>query len=293
VIGTRWWSALIIAAAAALGACGSDATTAPTTAASVSVPGFDISIYPGEAALRAWKYPASPYRWVGYYLPAPCHHDTTWSGTHATVTSLGWGTAAIYVGQQDWAQIPLLARHWTLALDSAEASISRTFGSLVESVEFVTCSATLLTADQGAAEAADAITRLRADGFPNGSTVYLDVEFVKAVSPALVEYIRGWFEAVLADGRYRPGMYAAKSNAAQLFETATAAYRTAHRTDAPPFWIASSTGFSMAARPVDVGLAFATLWQGMYEATQRWGGSTLTIDVDVAESCRTVGIPGC
>jgi hypothetical protein len=88
-------------------------------------------------------------------------------------------------------------------------------------------------------------------------------------------------------------MYAAKSNAAQLFETASAAYRAAHRVDASPFWIASSSGFSMAARPVDVGLPFATLWQGIYEATQRWGGATLTIDVDVAESCHAVGIPGC
>jgi len=295
VSGARWCSALIVAAAAALGACGSDGTTAPIvdTAGSVSVPGFDISIYPGESALRAWKYPASPYRWVGYYLPAPCHRDTTWTGTYATVTSIGWGTAAIYVGQQDWAQIPLLSRHWTLRLDNTAASISRTFDDLAASVAFVTCSATLLTVEQGAAEAADAIARLRADGFPNGAAVYLDVEFVKSVSPALVEYIRAWFDGVLTDGRYRPGMYASKNNAAQLFETASAAYRAAHRTDAPPFWVTTSAGFSMTARPVDVGLPFATLWQGIYEATQRWGGTTLTVDVDVAESCHAVGVPGC
>jgi len=273
----------------ALAACGSDNVTAPrTTDTTSSVAGFDISIYPGDATLRAWKYPTSPYLWVGYYLPAPCHRDSTWSGKYATVSSIGWGTAPIYVGQQDWAQIPFLSRQWTLELDSAMRSISKTIDMLASNVTFVTCSATLLSVEQGAAEAADAVARLRADGFPAGTTVFLDVEFVKAVSPALADYIRAWFAGVLSDGRYRPGMYAAKSNATQLFETASAAYRAAGRTDAPPFWIASSTGFNVAARPTDVGLSFATLWQGLYEVTQRWGGATLTIDVDVAESCNAV-----
>ena len=33
-------------------------------------PGFDIGVYPGDAALTAWRYPTSPYHWVGYYLTA-------------------------------------------------------------------------------------------------------------------------------------------------------------------------------------------------------------------------------
>ena len=33
-------------------------------------PGFDTSIYPGDAAMAAWRKPSSPYEWVGYYLKA-------------------------------------------------------------------------------------------------------------------------------------------------------------------------------------------------------------------------------
>jgi len=68
--------------------------------------GFDIGVYPGDAAMRAWTHPASPYYWTGYYLPAPCHRDVTWSGKYNTIRAMGWGVAAIYVGQQDWTQIP-------------------------------------------------------------------------------------------------------------------------------------------------------------------------------------------
>src|SRR5215467_9223062 len=69
-------------------------------------PGFDIGVYPGDAALSAWRFPTSPYYWVGYYLTAPCHRDTTWMGQYAKVSAMGWGTAVLYVGQQDWALIP-------------------------------------------------------------------------------------------------------------------------------------------------------------------------------------------
>ena len=30
----------------------------------------------------------------------------SWMGARGTVASIGWGIAAIYVGQQDWSQIP-------------------------------------------------------------------------------------------------------------------------------------------------------------------------------------------
>src|ERR1044071_3428805 len=100
--------------------------------------GFDIGVYPGDGALRAWLFPASPYRWVGYYLAAPCHRDLTWMGHYASVTSLGWGVAAIYVGQQDWTMIPNGAPLFGAAGSAAAA----------------TSSASLLTNAQGWAEGA-------------------------------------------------------------------------------------------------------------------------------------------
>src|SRR5437773_4036688 len=88
--------AMLIAAG---GACGeSHTTTAPgePKVTFAGYPGFDIGVYPGDAALTAWRYPTSPYHWVGYYLTAPCHRDATWIGQYQKVTARGWGTAVLY-----------------------------------------------------------------------------------------------------------------------------------------------------------------------------------------------------
>jgi hypothetical protein len=264
---------------AALGACGSGSSgpTAPILdpiVNPVAFPGFDTSIYPGDAAMAAWRYPASPYYWSGYYLPAPCHRDVTWAGKYTTLTTMGWGLAAIYVGQQDWSQIPQ-------SVVAREADVSARSSQSI-ATEAVTCSASLLSADQGTAEAADAVARLRADGFPDRSIVFLDVEFVTSVTPALLEYYRAWIAGVVRDGRYRPGVYAAKSNATTLRVASLDAYRSAGSNEDPPFWIASSTGFSLGASPTAVGLEFAKLWQGRFDVTEKWNGVTLLIDIDVA-----------
>jgi hypothetical protein len=122
------------------------------------------------------------------------------------------------------------------------------------------------------------------DGFPPQSTVFLDVEYVTTVTPALLDYYRGWIRGVLADKRFVPGVYAAKSNATTLYNVAVDEFRSAGRTDTPAFWIASSGGFSMSAVPTAVGLGFATMWQGMFDVTQSWASVTLTIDINVANS---------
>src|SRR5687767_13900615 len=46
--------------------------------------GFDTYKYPGFDALSAWKR-AGTYKWVGFYLPAPCHKDDSWSGRRPTL----------------------------------------------------------------------------------------------------------------------------------------------------------------------------------------------------------------
>jgi hypothetical protein len=231
--------------------------------------------------MRSWLRPASPYYWTGYYLAAPCHRDTTWTGKYATLSAMGWGITAIYVGQQDWTQIPIAPPG--ISAQATRASIAD---------NAAVCSASLLSQAQGLTEAADAVAKMSSDGFATGSTVFLDVEYVTSVTPALVDYYRGWIRGVLASGRYRPGVYAAKSNASTLYSAALDEYRTVGRTDAPPFWIASSSGFSMTARPTDVGLSFATLWQGMFEVTQSWSGVQLTIDVNVAAAKSPSAPPG-
>jgi hypothetical protein len=264
-------------------ACGGNHPTAPHVPSEptyAGYPGFDIATYPGNEMLTAWRFPTSPYHWVGYYLAAPCHRDVSWMGHYSTVTSLGWGTAVLYVGQQDWSAIPAI-----LAI-SRRAAASPVFDRSVEpsSTTAVTCSASLLTTAQGAAEAADAAAKAAGDGIPTGSAIFLDVEFVTAVSSALVDYMSGWIAGLLADGRFKPAIYCAKSNATTVYAAATAAYAAAGRHDPPPFWIASSVGFAITDAPTDVGLTYATAWQGLFDVSQSWGGMGATIDVDVAST---------
>src|SRR4051812_4210566 len=69
--------------------------------------GFDTHTYPGTKTMKAWKEtPGSPYSWVGYYLPSPCHADRSWIGKRDTLTAMKWGIAIVYVGQQTWGKTP-------------------------------------------------------------------------------------------------------------------------------------------------------------------------------------------
>src|SRR6476661_6989849 len=86
------------------------ATASANIATNLSDPGphlgFDTFAYPGDDAMRAWLTADKPYRWVGYYLSAPCHNDDSWEGKRDTLSSMGWGMAVIYVGQQTWGKTP-------------------------------------------------------------------------------------------------------------------------------------------------------------------------------------------
>ena len=222
-------------------------TSPPPPPAYAGYPGFDIGHYPGDAALAAWRFPASPYHWVGYYLYAPCHRDSTWMGTYDAVKAMGWGTAVLYVGQQDWSMIPSSMRRARRSV--ARPDFNRTWGSATLAASAasitVTCSASLLTGAQGTSEAAYAVAKTAGEGVPSGSAIFLDVEYVSNVSPALA-----------AAGRH----------------------------DTPHVRIASSRGFAITNKPMDVGLEYANVWQGVFDVSETWGGFTNTIDVDVADS---------
>lgn len=250
-----------------------------------SFAGFDVAVYPGDALMSAWRRPASPYHWVGYYLAAPCHRDVTWMGKRSSVSSMGWGTLVIYVGQQDWARIPnTVATMRASVVDWPAIRAEAPLTASSSTAAAVTCSASLLTAAQGTLEADDAITKTASEGFPVGSSIYLDVEYVTSVSAELKEYITAWIREVVRDGRYVPAIYAAKSNAPEIHQVAVAAFVAAGRTDAPSFWIASSSGFDLGRLPTDVGLPYAAAWQGRFNVAEQWSGQALTIDVNVAST---------
>jgi hypothetical protein len=256
-------------------ACGGKGRSVTAPQPTTAFAGFDIGIFPGTAALQAWKYPASPYRWVSFYLAAPCHRDSTYAGKLPTITSNGWGVAAIYVGQQDWANAANRITGRRVATPSAAPADTTAASATVPS-----CSASLLSGAKGTAEAADAVAKLRSEGFPDGSTVFLDVELVTTVSQPLLDYYRAWMLGVLNDGHYKPGVYAGKLNAPILYAVPLATPTGSAYT--PAFWVASSGELSATSRPSDVGLAYAQIWQAVFESMQQFNGFSLQIDANVA-----------
>src|SRR2546423_14080710 len=68
--------------------------------------GFDTFAYPGDDAMQAWLTADKPYRWVGYYLSAPCHTDDSWEGKRDTLANMGWGMAVISLASRHGAELP-------------------------------------------------------------------------------------------------------------------------------------------------------------------------------------------
>lgn len=228
--------------------------------------GFDTNIYPGDRALRAWSK-AGPYEWVGYYLPAPCHRDDSWSGKRETIDAMGYGTAVIYVGQQTWGR----TTNPSAALVRRAERRDRT------------CDAALMSAARGRVEGADAVAKTAAEGFAHGTVIFLDVERMERVPGAMRDYYRAWVARVLEDGRFRPGVYVHKHNARLVYNDVRAEFAEAGVAEEPSFWVASGRGFSHAdAEPTDVGHHFAGVWQGLLDIVESHGGVRLPIDVNVA-----------
>lgn len=257
---TRRWLLLLLLLP--LGGCagGLPVPGLPGARAAGVFPGFDTNRYPGDAALRSWRE-SSPYQWVGYYLASPCHRDASWMGKREALQGMGWGTAVLYVGQQAFEGQPT---------DNPGAAA-------------VLCSRTLLDAEQGRRDARDAVAKTAGEGFEQGSVIYLDVERMERTPPEMLAYLRAWTAEVLASGRFRPGVYSHRRNAAELYLAAAEAYRAAGRTDAPLFWVSGGEGFALDRAPRESGFPFATVWQGVLDVDRSWGGVTLRIDENVSQ----------
>ena len=221
--------------------------------------GFDTNIYPGDRTMKIWADEGT-YDWVGYYLPAPCHRDRTWSGKRDTLLSMGWGLAVVYVGQQVWK-------------------------TTKKPKKGATCSNAFVSGDRGVVEGHDAIARVAAEGFPHGSVIFLDIERMDRIPATMKAYYKSWTRTVLADGRYRVGYYTHHDNAAEIFADVKSVHVAANDTTEPPFWIAGRTKiFDTDKMPTDVGHAFAEVWQGLLDVTRTHAGIKLPIDVNVSGS---------
>lgn len=230
--------------------------------------GFDTHTYPGDKTMIAWKTARNaPYSWVGYYLVAPCHRDDSWSGKRQALTDMGWGLAAVYVGQQTWGRTPKPLTPARLAqLTKSKSS----------------CNADFLTAERGAADGRDAIARTTAEGFAPRSVVFLDIERMEKMPQAMRDYHRAWARTLLQDGRYLPGVYVHAHNAQAVHDDLKAEFVAAGVKDEPRIWVATGRGFDESKAPHEVGFTFAGMWQGMIDVARAVADIKLPVDVNVS-----------
>jgi hypothetical protein len=267
------------------------AITRVASAATGKHVGFDTNVYPGDRAMDAWRR-SGEYEWVGYYLSAPCHSDDTWTGKREHLVSDGWGLAVIYVGQQTWGKkygpvtttkkIRVRTKTKSGKHKYVTRTMKRTSTIPVATSDDGHCSASFVNAAQGRIDARDAIAQAAKEGFPRGTAIFLDVEYMTSVPQRMRDYYRAWTKAVLADGRYRAGIYAHTRNASVVYDDVSEEYDAAGVSGDPPFWIAGTGGFSPDRDPTDVGHKFAMAWQGMLDVVREHNGVKLPIDISVS-----------
>jgi hypothetical protein len=261
--------------------------------------GFDTFSYPGDDAMHAWMTADKPYRWVGYYLSAPCHTDDSWEGKRETLSNMGWGMAVIYVGQQTWGRTPgqkvTVTRYVTKRVRQVKTRNGRRVVRYAlkrvpvrvlvnpRASRGSSCSTQFVSAARGITDANDAIAKTAAEGFGPGTVIFLDIERMDAVPRAMREYYTAWTKRVLEDGRFRPAYYAHSFNANLIYDDVKQVLAGAGISADPPFWIASARGFSIDKAPSDVGHAFAQVWQGVLDVVETHNGVRLPIDVNVAQ----------
>lgn len=253
-----WRAALLLGAAAMTVSAETPGIARSSRGPGDSHIGFDTNKYPGDAAMDAWKK-TGKYSWVGYYLEAPCHSDKSWSGKRERLTKSGWGLAVIYVGQQTW---------------NKPIGNSRATGN--------DCSTRYVNGAQGVVDARHAIAMAKREGFDKGTVIFLDIEAMNSIPQGMRDYYTSWARTLLADGRYRPGVYSHTKNARRIYDDVKAVYRKAGSELDPPFWIASTRGFSENAAPTDIGHSFADIWQGKLDIVRTHNGVRLPIDVNVS-----------
>jgi len=260
--------------------------------------GFDTYSYPGDESMRAWLTADKPYRWVGYYLSAPCHGDASWEGKRETLSNMGWGMAVIYVGQQTWGRTPgqkvAVTRYVTKRVRQVRTRNGRRVVRHVNkripvrvlvtprASRGATCSTQFVSAARGTADANDAIAKTAAEGFARGTVIFLDIERMDFVPMAMRNYYRAWTQKVLEDGRFRPAYYSHSYNANLIYRDVKQVLSGAGISADPHFWIASERGFSIDKAPEEVGHSFAKVWQGVVDVVETHNGVRLPIDVNVA-----------
>ncbi len=152
---------------------GTQAAPAAVTAGPAYL-GFDRNDYPGDAALAALH---QHFAYTGFWLNnPPGEQANSWSGHRSQLVAAGFGFLVLWNGRLD-AEIRRAETRDRLSPDAL-----------------------------GRRDAQSAITAARREGFPGGTTIFLDQEEGGRLLPEQSAYFFGFTEA-LAAGPFRAGSY--------------------------------------------------------------------------------------
>jgi Domain of unknown function (DUF1906) len=131
--------------------------------------GFDLNDYPGDDGLPVLR---RTFSFSGYWLsPPPGEKETTWLGTRSRMQAQGFGFVVLFNGRT------------TRDLKSVPDAIRK-----------------------GESDASDAAVLAHHEGFPAGTTIFLDVEEGGRLTPAYYEYVNAWIDG-LAKANFRADAY--------------------------------------------------------------------------------------
>jgi hypothetical protein len=169
-VGLSFLSISVVAAVLILFSC--RASTQPSsreqTAPSAYL-GFDLNIFPGNAALPVLR---KTFVFTSYWLsPPPLEKTNTWVGQRELIRSQGFGFLLLYRGP--------LSRE----LKSEAAAVQK-----------------------GTLDARNAASVAKSEGFPTQAIIFLDIEEGGRLPAAYHAYLRAWAGG-LAEAGYRSGAY--------------------------------------------------------------------------------------
>lgn len=210
--------------------------------------GMDRMDYPGDDVM-ADLWNYSNLHWTGFYLgPTPNHPQTDWMTHRSALISRNWKVAPIYVGRQHGSSY----------------------------------------FNQGAAEAQNAASYASSAGFPQGSFIYLDVEYTDYIGQQadFMNYILSWAKEVAQNTSYYPGIYCSKGNAADIINLINGSSEVSRIR----YWIANYLPTTPDLTSLDTltpesasGFTEANICQCKGDTVYNIAGHTLSIDVSTSE----------
>ena len=147
-----------------------------------------------------------------------------------------------------------------------------------------TCNADFVSGARGMREGVDAASRTAREGFPRGTTVFLDIERMDVhATRRCATTTRPGCARCSTTGAIVPGIYVHTYNANTVYDDVKSVYRSVGSSRASRRSGSRSRPASTSTKlPSEMGHTFAAVWQGVLDVEQTWNGHKIPIDVNVA-----------